>query len=986
MAEAIALVASIIAVVQASEAIIKICKGYIEGVQDYPSDLRRVLLEVSTLKDLFANLRFLHDTDSADSSPILNKLSDKDGPIEGCRLVVSQLEEEFSSMRPGCTSDLDPGPSTNNSAVRKKGKIRRAAKPTLARLAWPLRKHKVQTLLAEVTQYKATIALAFSTDLVQDMKAVKGKLKDISDTFDDTRKQGFRSWLQKTNPSSRHNAACELYEPGTGEWVCRLPEWSDWLNRKKHKRCLWIHGIPGAGKTVLFSKLVELVKSQCGEPSNQRIGTAYYYCYHARNQDEAAPFLRWVLGQLSLQADSVPEDIYGMYQGEFEPTLAQLLAAIEQILERFDLVFLSLDAIDESQPREDLLRVLSDLMTDHRFEKIQLLATSREYIDIEAEMNAISSPVSMAHSLVEEDIRLYVSTELSTKRPFKYWAPPLKTRIETALAKGAQGMFRWAVCQLDLLRRARLQTVEGIEIALRSLPKTLDETYERIFASVPGEDSDLLRIALLWMQFHIGFNFETDNIPLDVLIQILSRPLLNREPDEVAKENSVVWLRDVCGCLVRVTDSDGIATVSFAHYTVREFLVSDRITESLAASHFALHHTNVYQQCFPLILRNVPNKIIAEAWDPGLNTDVLVEYCFNFFLAFGDVELHMMDLFFLKDDNLRRILLDFLKSNRAVKNLRDFLNVWGSNPLKDMSESVWWPFIWEKDDDDDASDAMILFRIVSFGLRATAERFLEHRDLRPIFQRRIVANVDLPLGGWNPPGAKRIEGSIFDLFVCSLSWTDRVGPEFIVRIGAGYFDPSSALVLFAKNHLQNCLPCETFNTVGQCALMQLIYQGADPDCPDLPITALQVAAIGGDLKAAEVLIGAGAEPNMIGTGLISDKEEHIYKAIGKFRKYTPLQLCRLSALASAGEVIPLLLEAGARDLPLEVTLAERLEMAELIGSMRAKVGSETLAKLLENWEWLSSGQNKVGISLFWDIMGRRKWGYEVRINDRARGN
>lgn len=154
MAEALGLVASIIAVVQASDAIIKICKGYIDSVNDYPSDLRRVLLEVSSLKGIFDNLEFLHDTD-VESSLILTNIGAKDGPIEGCRRVIADLRRQFP------TSETNVEPSTEESS-RKRRKI----KDALGRLAWPLRQTKVLGLLNELSQYKSTITTAFSAELV----------------------------------------------------------------------------------------------------------------------------------------------------------------------------------------------------------------------------------------------------------------------------------------------------------------------------------------------------------------------------------------------------------------------------------------------------------------------------------------------------------------------------------------------------------------------------------------------------------------------------------------------------------------------------------------------------------------------------------------------------------------------------------------------------------------------------------------------------
>src|SRR5437016_2855733 len=72
-------------------------------------------------------------------------------------------------------------------------------------------------------------------------------------------------WLEAIDPSSLHHRACDQYEAGTGDWVLRSDDWKAWISGQK--RGLWVHGIPGAGKTVLASHLIETVKAHCKDDS-----------------------------------------------------------------------------------------------------------------------------------------------------------------------------------------------------------------------------------------------------------------------------------------------------------------------------------------------------------------------------------------------------------------------------------------------------------------------------------------------------------------------------------------------------------------------------------------------------------------------------------------------------------------------------------------------------------------------------------------------
>ena len=217
----------------------------------------------------------------------------------------------------------------------------------------------------------------------------------------------------------------------------RLPEWAEWINTQR--RCLWVHGIPGSGKTVLISHLIEISMEQFH--GSGKTAFAYYYCYFGHNQDEAAPALGSILNQLCRQSRTVSKTIHEMYRAGAEPKVVQLLKALEEILDNFDTIYIIIDALDESSPRETLLRVIRDMATDTRFRKIQLLASSREYFDIETVMGIISVPVSMSNPFVEEDIQRHVRSLMASNQKFNRFPRDLLEKIESAVTTGARGMY-----------------------------------------------------------------------------------------------------------------------------------------------------------------------------------------------------------------------------------------------------------------------------------------------------------------------------------------------------------------------------------------------------------------------------------------------------------------------------------------------------------------------------------------------------------------
>ncbi|KAF5989815.1 hypothetical protein FBULB1_581 [Fusarium bulbicola] len=184
-----------------------------------------------------------------------------------------------------------------------------------------------------------------------------------------------------------------------------------------------------------------------------------------------------------------------------EPSLPELLDALEQILQVFSCAYIVIDAIDESDPRDELLEVIHTLITDQRFSKLQILVTSREYIDIERVMEKVSVSVPMANELVEQDIRLHVQSILRSNPGFRCWPDDLLIEVKDAVSTKAKGMFRWAVCQLHELQRLKGNRAV-VSKALQRLPKDLDETYDRIFLRIPQEDWQFVSHAFQWLWFY----------------------------------------------------------------------------------------------------------------------------------------------------------------------------------------------------------------------------------------------------------------------------------------------------------------------------------------------------------------------------------------------------------------------------------------------------------------------------------------------------
>jgi hypothetical protein len=130
--------------------------------------------------------------------------------------------------------------------------------------------------------------------------------------------------------------------------------------------------------------------------------------------------------------------------------------------------------------------------------------------------------------------------------------------------------FRWAFCQLDIL--GRLISLADIRDALKKLPETLDETYERILDKIPAEHVQYARRAL-----HLLAVNENDLSLYDLTEAVIVDDIQYAfSPDRRFLDQ--FDLLDICSCLII---EDEYYYIQLAHYTVKEYLVSGRVRPTI---------------------------------------------------------------------------------------------------------------------------------------------------------------------------------------------------------------------------------------------------------------------------------------------------------------------------------------------------------------------------------------------------------------------
>jgi ankyrin repeat protein len=145
--------------------------------------------------------------------------------------------------------------------------------------------------------------------------------------------------------------------------------------------------------------------------------------------------------------------------------------------------------------------------------------------------------------------------------------------------------FRWVACQIDALESCL--DYRSLKAALVSLPNTLDETYNRILRSMPLEHKGYAVRILQFLTYSdrpLTLGEAVDALAVDVESTVHFHPRYRMpDPQEILHYcSSLVVLR------ARTYSSTGghskHAELKLAHSSVGEFLISNRLDDSIAQS------------------------------------------------------------------------------------------------------------------------------------------------------------------------------------------------------------------------------------------------------------------------------------------------------------------------------------------------------------------------------------------------------------------
>jgi hypothetical protein len=133
----------------------------------------------------------------------------------------------------------------------------------------------------------------------------------------------------------------------------------------------------------------------------------------------------------------------------------------------------------------------------------------------------------------------------------------------------------------------------------------LDETYERALLGIKEEKREFAHILLQCLTVSIR-PFRVEELAEVLAIHFYPGSLSQYQADRVL-DNAQEAVLSTCSSLISVVTVDGCPTVKFSHFSVKEFLTSDRLaksTEDLSRFHVVLDsaHTVLAQASLRVLL------------------------------------------------------------------------------------------------------------------------------------------------------------------------------------------------------------------------------------------------------------------------------------------------------------------------------------------------------------------------------------------------
>ena len=371
--------------------------------------------------------------------------------------------------------------------------------------------------------------------------------------------------------SAKHRAIRRLRHERTGEWLLEHKTFVQWI-LSTHSQEFICHGIPGSGKSVLASTIIDHLadESRLGEP------VAYYYCDYAdrstlHSEQICGALLKQLLTQ-GLLAKSAVDRVERVYDKGFrKPDSVEAEELLMSTVSLCKPTFIVLDGLDECEEhtQRSMISVIKRILSQSSSSPIKVLIMCRsEHWVCQVLDNAVQ--IQVTEALSAADIDIFVKSSIQKRIDegiLKLRNKALQGYIVSELVSKAKGMFLWVYFQLDELCRAASD--HEIQQILSDLPDDLGATYMRILRRIAKNE----RQSMLAVRVFMWTACARRPLTIGELVEAVAFNGLNEYWDASRIPDKEIVIQICQGLIVRFEDT---GHVRFAHQTVQQFLTTEQ--------------------------------------------------------------------------------------------------------------------------------------------------------------------------------------------------------------------------------------------------------------------------------------------------------------------------------------------------------------------------------------------------------------------------
>jgi hypothetical protein len=408
--------------IQTTEGLVKFYTAYKNQYPDVARTTEKLdgLLKTFQFLEVALQGRKFH----RDERDLINQV---ESSIQQCNDLIQVLGDELHKFE-------ETSPNGFKSAIKTVGR----------RTAYPFKLSTLQKLDEDIGDIRDDLAVALEVLQLRDHKSTQDDIAEVRSILEIVRaaqiSSTIRDWLKAPDVTVNHNAGCAKRHPGTGMWLVKGTLFSTWLTQGNS--FLWLNGFAGCGKSVLCSTAIQHAFRQ--KQSNLNVGIAFFYfSFSDESKQNESAMLRTLLLHLAGQVSDGTTFLARLHDSHKlgPPPPSTLIEYLRLLIQRFDHVYILIDALDESpryEERDSVLRAV-ETMRQWNLAGLHLLVTSRDEPDIRQSFEpAEDEEVVMQNADIDRDIGDFISGYLKTE--LSKWQK-YHDQIQKALAERAKGVL-----------------------------------------------------------------------------------------------------------------------------------------------------------------------------------------------------------------------------------------------------------------------------------------------------------------------------------------------------------------------------------------------------------------------------------------------------------------------------------------------------------------------------------------------------------------